>query len=132
MAETKRIASAPTHSRRALRPRLPHPPPALPPPLRRLEETQDLRTLDPAEAIEPLRPASVDVLRPKAVDVVPPRRASADRGVLAMLVLGLSLNAGALLRHSSLSRADILLGATVLLAGLVLLVLMEVSRRTER
>lgn len=49
--------------------------------------------------------------------------------MLAVLVLGLALNALALLRHAALSRADVLLGATVLLAGLTLLVLMEVCRR---
>jgi hypothetical protein len=49
-----------------------------------------------------------------------------------MLVAGLVLNALVLLRHAALSRADVLLGATVLLAGLALLVLMEVYRRTGR
>jgi len=49
--------------------------------------------------------------------------------VLAVLVLGLALNALALLRHAALSRADLLLGATVLLAGVTLLMVMEVYRR---
>jgi len=50
--------------------------------------------------------------------------------VLAVLLLGLALNALVLLRHAALSRADVMLGATVLLAGVALLVLMEVYRRT--
>ncbi len=49
--------------------------------------------------------------------------------MLAVLVLGLALNALVLLRHAALSRADVLLGATVLLAGVALLALMEVYRR---
>jgi hypothetical protein len=50
--------------------------------------------------------------------------------VLAMLLAGLAMNALVLLRTAALSRADVLLGATVLIAGLALLVLMEVYRRT--
>ncbi|HEY2294884.1 MAG TPA: hypothetical protein VGM86_29625 [Thermoanaerobaculia bacterium] len=49
--------------------------------------------------------------------------------VMAVLVLGLTLNALVLLRHTALSRADVLLGATVLVAGVTLLVMMEVYRR---
>jgi hypothetical protein len=48
---------------------------------------------------------------------------------MAVLVLGLTLNALVLLRHTALSRADVLLGATVLVAGVTLLVMMEVYRR---
>jgi hypothetical protein len=55
-----------------------------------------------------------------------------EPAVLAVLVLGLALNALALLRHQALSRADVLLGAIVMIAGLALLVLMEIYRRTER
>jgi hypothetical protein len=132
MAETKRISSAPTHSRRASRPRLPHPPRVVPPPRRTLDETQNLRPPEPAEAIETPRPEPVDALPSGPADVAPPRRTSADGGVLAVLVLGLALNALVLLRYAALTRADILLGTTVLLAGLALLVLMEVYRRTER
>jgi hypothetical protein len=58
-----------------------------------------------------------------------PPRTGTERLVLAVLVLGLALNALALLRHAALSRADVLLGTTVLLAGISLLVLMEVYRR---
>jgi len=49
-----------------------------------------------------------------------------------VLVLGLVLNALALLRNAALTRADMLLGAAVLLAGISLLVLMEAYRRTRR
>jgi hypothetical protein len=59
---------------------------------------------------------------------VPPR----DRTILALLLLGLTLNAVALLRNAALARSDVLLGGTVLLSGLTLLILMEVSRRTGR
>jgi fatty acid desaturase len=59
-----------------------------------------------------------------------PPRTGAERLVLAVLVLGLALNALVLLRHAALSRSDVLLGATVLLAGITLLVMMEVYRRT--
>jgi hypothetical protein len=78
---------------------------------------------------------------PPAVPYPAPRRAAApapprtwqERAALAVLVLGLVLNALALLRRSAaLTRADMLLGAAVLLAGVSLLVLMEVYRRTRR
>ena len=46
-----------------------------------------------------------------------------------MLLCGLGLNVVALSTGSRLSRSDLLLGATVLLAGLVLLVLIELCRR---
>ncbi len=49
-----------------------------------------------------------------------------------MLWLGLVLTALVLLRNAALARADVLLGATVLLAGLILLGLMEYYRRTAR
>jgi hypothetical protein len=72
----------------------------------------------------PPRPA----LRSHRPARVPPRTGT-ELLVLAVLVLGLALNALVLLRHAALSRADVLLGATVLLAGLTLLVVMEVCRR---
>lgn len=58
-----------------------------------------------------------------------PPRTGAEILVLAVLVVGLALNALGLLRHAALSRADVLLGTTVLLAGVILLVVMEVCRR---
>jgi hypothetical protein len=132
MAETRRVSSAPSHPRRAARPRLPHPPRVQAPPRLRLDETQDLKPPELQEEVEPPHPEPVDLRPPRLAAVPPPRRTRAERAVLAMLVLGLALNALALLRHAALSRADVLLGATVLLAGLALLVLMEVYRRTER
>jgi hypothetical protein len=69
--------------------------------------------------VRPARPAAA----------TPPPRTRAERAVLAVLVLGLALNALVLLRNAALSRSDLLLGATVLLAGVSLLVLMEVYRR---
>ena len=58
-----------------------------------------------------------------------PPRTGTELLVLAVLVLGLALNALVLLRHAALSRADVLLGATVLLAGVTLLVVVGVYRR---
>ena len=87
-----------------------------------LDETQDLRP--PAPAVEP-----------EAVQEKPQeRRASsprtpAEQALLTVLVLGLALNAVLLLIDSTLTRADILLGSTVLLSGVVLLTLLEICRR---
>jgi hypothetical protein len=58
-----------------------------------------------------------------------PARAPKEWAALAVLVLGLALNALVLLRHVALSRADVLLGTTVEAAGVILLALMEVYRR---
>jgi len=133
MAETRRVSSAPSHPRRAARPRLPHP---SPPPRLRLDPTQDLRPPENREAVEPSRPAPLrepTPARPHHFPAAPPpRRTHVEPAVLAVLVLGLALNALALLRHQALSRADVLLGAIVMIAGLALLVLMEIYRRTER
>ena len=58
-----------------------------------------------------------------------PPRSPAERVILAVLLCGLGLNLIALLTGSRLSRSDLLLGATVLFAGLVLLILIELCRR---
>jgi hypothetical protein len=137
MAETRRVSSAPSHPRRSARPRLPHPPRVQPPQLR-IDVTQDLRPPESREAVEPPRPAPLREPEPTPARphhfpaTPPPRRTRAEPAVLAVLVLGLALNALALLRHKALSRADVLLGAVVMIAGLALLVLMEIYRRTER
>jgi hypothetical protein len=137
MAETRRVSSAPSHPRRAARPRLPHPPRVQPPRLR-VDETQDLRQgwreeVEPPSPREPEpEPTPAAAGPPRFAAPRPPRRARAEPAVLAVLLLGLALNALVLLRHAALSRADVLLGTTVLLAGLALLVLMEIYRRTER
>ncbi|MFY9824715.1 MAG: hypothetical protein WAM82_25280, partial [Thermoanaerobaculia bacterium] len=59
-----------------------------------------------------------------------PPRGPAEWVILAVLAVGLSLNVVALLTSSRLSGSDLLLGATVLLAGLILLVLIELCRRS--
>jgi hypothetical protein len=61
---------------------------------------------------------------------VPPPRSRTERTALGILLLGLTLNVLALLRAARLSPSDLLLGGTVLLAGVTLLVLMETYRRT--
>lgn len=139
MAETRRVSSAPSQPRRGARPRLPHPPRVLPAPRLRVDETHDLRLPERQEEAEPPTPRQPEpeptpatVRPPRFTASRPPRRTPAERAVLTVLVLGLLLNGLALLRHAALSRADILLGTTVLLAGLALLVLMEIYRRTER
>jgi hypothetical protein len=87
-------------------------------------------TIDPRPAVrEKTAPPPGPVLQPDRPAPVPPRTGP-ERLVLAVLLLGLALNALVLLRHAALSRADVMLGATVLLAGVALLVLMEVYRRT--
>ncbi|HKI05177.1 MAG TPA: hypothetical protein VKK31_24570 [Thermoanaerobaculia bacterium] len=58
-----------------------------------------------------------------------PSRKPAEWALLTVLLLGLGLNAAVLLLNPALTRADVLLGATVLLAGVVLLALMEICRR---
>ncbi len=126
MAETRRVSPAGSHPaprRAAPRPRLPHPASRKAPSRPAFDGTQDLRP--PVRAEESAPP----VARPVAA---PPPRTRTERTVLTVLVLGLALNALALLRNAALTRADMLLGATVLLAGLSLLVLMEVYRRTRR
>jgi hypothetical protein len=47
-----------------------------------------------------------------------------------VLLVGLALNAAILLLNPRLTRSDVLLGGTVLLAGIALLALMEFCRRT--
>jgi hypothetical protein len=59
-----------------------------------------------------------------------PPRSPAEWVILAVLTFGLGLNVAALLTTSRLSRSDLLLGATVLFAGLVLLILIELCRRS--
>lgn len=128
MAETRRVSSArpsPARHRPGARPVLPHPPRHNPSP--RVPSEDPLEPRPPVRAEEPTPPEPVP--RPSRPAPVPPRT-GAEQLVLAVLVLGLILNAIALLRHAALSRADLLLGTTVLLAGVALLVLMEVYRRT--
>src|SRR5947199_3121831 len=101
MAETRRVSCArPSPARHRTGPR-PAQKPAAPAPVRLV-------------GTPPPRPA----LRSSSHRPAPtPPRTGTERLVLAVLVLGLALNALALRRHAALSRADLLLGATVLLAG---------------
>jgi len=48
---------------------------------------------------------------------------------MAALLIGLAMNAGALLTNAAPSRSDLLLGGPVFLVGIALLVLMEICRR---
>jgi len=59
-----------------------------------------------------------------------PPRSPAEWVILVVLLGGLGLNVAALLTGSRLSRSDLLLGGTVLFAGLVLLILIELCRRS--
>jgi hypothetical protein len=47
-----------------------------------------------------------------------------------VLLIGLTLNAVALLTNAALTRADVVLGAAVFVVGLAFLVLMELCRRS--
>ncbi|HET9209294.1 MAG TPA: hypothetical protein VFR03_02785 [Thermoanaerobaculia bacterium] len=90
--------------------------------------SEEILNLQPAERREEPAPPPRPALQSARPAPVPPRTGT-ERLVLAVLVLGLALNALVLIRHAALSRADVLLGTTVLLAGSALLVLMEVYRR---
>ncbi|HEV7785156.1 MAG TPA: hypothetical protein VGQ28_07460 [Thermoanaerobaculia bacterium] len=77
-------------------------------------------------------PPSSPEIRPAALLLrrrLPPR-SPAEWVILAVLLCGLGLNLIALLTGSRLSRSDLLLGATVLFAGFVLLILIELCRRS--
>ena len=137
MAETHRIASS--SARPAPKPRLRHPPRHSPVPVRLgLDETHDLRPPRTAPQPGPAKPAAV-ATPPSAPEIRPaallprrqlPPRSPAEWVILAVLLFGLGLNVVALLAGSRLSRSDLLLGATVLFAGLVLLILIELCRRS--
>jgi hypothetical protein len=149
MAEPQRISSLPDPLPR------PHPVPKLlhrarptaPPPLL-LDATQDLRPPGPPRpSLAPTSLRQVQTEDPENRDFAgpaeerrarraqrahasrPPSRTPAEWALLTVLLFGLGLNAAVLLLNVALTRADVLLGATVLLAGVVLLALMEVCRR---
>ena len=133
MAETRRVLSSPAPSRPAPKPRLRHPARYNPPLRPTLEETHDLRPPGAEEREERSRPAQRAVAEPRAAASAEgrelPPRSRAERVVLAVLLCGLGLNVAALLTNPRLTRSDLLLGGTVLLAGVVLLALMELCRR---
>jgi len=127
MAETQRIASSPATARPAPKPRPRHP----------SRHGSPLRpALDPTHDVS--AKTIVVAATPAAATVYPavgspqrrlPRRSPAERVILTVLLSGLGLNVVALVTSPRLSRSDLLLGATVLFAGLVLLTLMELCRR---
>ena len=104
-------------------------------PLDEMQETQDLGP--PAPAVEP------EAVQKKTVQEkprerpaperrerhVPSPRTPAEQALMTVFVLGLGLTAAVLLLDSALTRADVLLGSTVLLAGGVLLAFLEICRR---
>jgi len=95
-----------------------------------LDATQDLRPPGPSLAPPSLR--QVQAVEPedrRAHAARPSPRTPAEWALLTVLLFGLGLNAAVLLLNVALTRADVLLGATVLLAGVVLLALMEICRR---
>jgi hypothetical protein len=135
MAETQRIASSSVTARPAPKPRARHPSHPSSPLRPALDETHDLRP--PSARSLQVKPTLV-ATAPSATAGHPAarsiqrrlrRRSPAEWVILAVLLSGLGLNVVALVTSSRLSRSDLLLGATVLLAGLVLLTLMELCRR---
>jgi len=137
MAETIRVSSASTTSARRRsgpRPRLPHPRHDTPCDETAREPLGPVAgvplTPPPREEIEILLPTEPHALPRPSRRAVP--RTRTERAVLTVLLPGLVLNALALRPGAGLSRSDVLLGGTVLLAGVTLLVLMEVYRRTGR
>jgi hypothetical protein len=127
MAETQRVTSSSASSRPALKPRLRHPPRHNPPPRMAAPPPTP-----PKPAVAATAPSAPEVphVAPRLRRRPLPPRTPAEWVVLAVLLCGLGLNVIALLTASRLSRSDLLLGATVLLAGIVLLILIELSRRS--
>jgi hypothetical protein len=114
-----------------VRPRRPSRP-ALPP---RTDETLSLlppvavaeNTLPPQEPEVIVERPAVRSPRPARSTPLPKRT---EPLVLTLLLSGMVLNLLVLLRTPALTRADMLLGGTVLAAGFALLLLIEVFRRT--
>lgn len=89
-----------------------------------LDETHDLRPrgTSPPEAPEPRRNAELRASAPPLTQT--------ERTLRGVLRIGLAVTAAVLAtRGTALTLADILLGSTVLVAGLTLLVVMELCRR---
>lgn len=137
MAETQRVSrpsAPPLRHRPVPKPRPCHPVSYAAPLGLSLDETQDLRPPEPiakAEAVQE-RPRKAAEERPVAKRRerrTPPPRTPAEQALMTVLVLGLGLTAAVLLFDSTLTRADVLLGSTVLLAGVVLLTFLEICRR---
>lgn len=134
MPETRRVSSASRTStsqrrREAARPRPPHPAPESKARLRVLDETLDLGPVMPkVEAKAPERPPA---RAPRPARNAPPQPLPrrVEPTVLSLLLVGMVLNVLVLLRTPTLTRADMLLGGTVLAVGFALLLLIEASRR---
>ncbi|MFL6193786.1 MAG: hypothetical protein ACJ75H_06415 [Thermoanaerobaculia bacterium] len=133
MPETRRASSASRIStsqrrREAARPRPPHPAPESKAPLRVLDETLDLGPVMPkVVAKAPERPPAREPRPARNAPQPLPRRV--EPTVLSLLLVGMVLNVLVLLRTPALTRADMLLGGTVLGVGFALLLLIEASRR---
>jgi hypothetical protein len=145
MAETQPVSSPllspPSRLRSARRPRLPHPPPLYSAPLRiTLDETESLgpavqveipsahRYEEPAQLLPPEQTQVTSARRDLAPQVPP--RTHTEQALMTVFLLGLGLTALVLVTNPALTRSDFLLGGTVLLAGVTLLALMELCRRT--
>jgi hypothetical protein len=99
-----------------------------------IDDTQDLRPPAPEAKPEPWEARQAVEEKPAIVRgrPSPPARTRMEWALLTVLVLGLGLNASVLLLDPALTRADVQLGGTVLLAGVVLLALLEICRRGGR
>jgi hypothetical protein len=149
MAEPQRISSLPDPPpRRRPAPKLVHHARPAAPPRLPIDATQDLRPPGtPRPSLAPASLRQVQSTEPEDRDLDGlaeerragrarhaqaarrPSRTPAEWALLTVLLFGLGLNAAVLLLNVALTRADVLLGATVLLAGVVLLALMEICRR---
>ncbi len=134
MAEPHRASSLPDSVTRRRRARRPSSAPS-----QRLDATLDLgppaRAPQPAEpppAAEPETAWSLWTRRSGRIwRFAFPSRSPGEWLLMAVLLLGLALNASSVLPNASLSRSDRLLGSAVFLAGLALLVLIEIGRRRD-
>lgn len=88
---------------------------------RLLRAVAPLRVSTEAPEKEPAAPAAQRTPRTTP-------RSEAERVLLAVLLLSLGLTLGAFLTADAVSRLDALFAAVILLSGLALLVLMELSR----
>jgi hypothetical protein len=135
MAEPQRASSLPDS--------VPRPRPARRPsrtaaPLR-LDETHDLsppvRAAQPADPLTAIENETADwsawVRRSSRIwRLAFPSRPPGEWVLMAVLLLGLALNVSFVLANVELSRSDRLLGSAVFLAGLAILVLIEIGRRS--
>ena len=120
MAESQRLSSASSRNAR------PHSAHAGPHRLS-LDETHDLRPHRTSPSASPEPPAPEQSAEPRAS--APPLTPT-EKTIRGVLLGGLALTAAVLAtRGAALTLADILLGSTVLVAGAVLLVVMELCRR---